>query len=166
MNRFVLGIVLILLGVGLYWNQGHPIGAGTIFSYYWPSLFVIPLGLFFHWLYFSITAPRASGLLIPGGVLLTAGIVCQISMLFDSWGFMWPGFLLAPAIGLFEFYWFGLRNRYLLIPITILTGLSILFFAAFTLGAIFNYLVVSGPVIAIALVVIGAFTLLGGKSKA
>jgi hypothetical protein len=165
MNRNIVGAVLILLGAGLYLNQGNPVGVGTIFGYFWPSLFVIPLGLFFHWLYFTMTAPRAAGLLIPGGIVFTAGIVCQISMLFNSWEFMWPGFILAVAIGLFEFYWFGGRNRYLLIPINILMVLSLLFFAVFTFGTLFNHLVVSGPFFAIVLVLIGAFTLIGGKSK-
>lgn len=166
MKRTVIGAVLILLGAAIYLNQGHPVDAGTIFGYYWPSMFVIPLGLFFHWLFFSITGPRAAGLLIPGGILFTAGIVCQIAMLFGSWGVMWPGFILAVAVGLFEFYWFGGRNRYLLIPINILTVLSLLFFSVFTLGTLFNYLVVSGPILAIALIAIGALMLIGGKSKA
>jgi hypothetical protein len=166
MKRSIIGAVLILLGAGLYLNQGNPVGVGTIFGYFWPSLFVIPLGLFFHWLYFSMTAPRAVGLLIPGGIVLTAGIVCQISMLFDSWEVMWPGFILAVAIGLFEFYWFGSRNRFMMIPISILTVLSLLFFAVFALGTLFNQLVVSGPFLAIALVVLGVFAIIGGKSKA
>jgi hypothetical protein len=165
MNRIIAGAVLILLGVGLYLNQGHPIGVGTIFGHFWPSLFVIPLGLFFHWLYFGMTAPRAPGLLIPGGIIFTAGIVGQISMLFDSWGLTWPGFILAVAVGLFEFYFFGGRNRYLLIPINILMVLSLLFFGVFTLGAIFTHLVVGGPILAIILVLLGAYTLIGGKRK-
>ncbi|UUZ95429.1 hypothetical protein LJK87_13770 [Paenibacillus sp. P25] len=86
MKRTVIGAVLILLGAAIYLNQGHPVDAGTIFGYYWPSMFVIPLGLFFHWLFFSITGPRAAGLLIPGGILFTAGIVCQIAMLFGELG--------------------------------------------------------------------------------
>ncbi|ULL14859.1 hypothetical protein DVH26_10625 [Paenibacillus sp. H1-7] len=165
MNRYIGGAVLILLGAGIFLNQGNPIDIGTIFEYYWPALFVIPLGLFFHWLYFSMTAPRAAGLLIPGGIIFTSGVVCQISMLFDSWELMWPGFLLAVAAGLFEFYWFGNRNRYLMIPITILTVLSLLFFAVFTLGTIFNHLVLGGPVFAIALILIGAIMLMREKSR-
>ncbi|OXM82322.1 hypothetical protein [Paenibacillus rigui] len=165
MNRSIAGIVLILLGVGLYLNHGQPVDAGTIFGHFWPSLFVIPIGLFFHWLYFSMLAPRATGLLIPGGTVFTAGIVCQIAMLTDGWAYLWPGFIFAAAVGLFEFYWFGGRNRYLLIPISILMVLSLLFSAVFTIGALFNQVAVSGPTLAILFVLIGAFTLLGGKSK-
>lgn len=165
MNRVIIGLVLILLGVGLFLNGGNPIGVGTIFGYYWASIFIIPLGLFFHWLYFSVTAPRAPGLLIPGGIIFTTGIVCQFSMLFDGWSYMWPGFILAVAIGLFEFYWFGGKNRYLLIPINILTALSLLFFTVFTLGNLFNHLVLSGPLAAIILIAIGGFALIGGKKR-
>ncbi|AEI43674.1 hypothetical protein [Paenibacillus mucilaginosus] len=165
MSRYIIGTVLILLGAGLFLNQGHPMGVGTIFEYYWASLFVLPLGLFFHWLYFSMTAPRASGLLIPGGILVTVGLVCQISTLFDAWGVMWPGFVLAPAVGLFEFYLFGSRNRYLLIPVSILTVISLLFFTVFTLGTLLNKLSGHGPVVAIVLIVIGAYALLGGKRQ-
>ncbi|MCS7464007.1 hypothetical protein N0M98_28250 [Paenibacillus doosanensis] len=165
MNRIIIGIVFILLGGGLYLNQGHPVGLGELFGYYWPSLFVIPLGLFFHWLYFSMTAPRAAGLLIPGGILFTAGIVCQVSMLFDSWDVTWPGFIMAVAVGLLEFYWFSARNRYLLIPINILAALSLLFFAVFTLGALYNQLVVKGPIFGIVLMALGAYALIGGSRK-
>lgn len=150
------GAVLLLLGIILLLNQGETFGPGKIFAYFWPSLFVIPLGLFFHWLYFSMTGRKASGLLIPGGVLLTAGLVCQIAMLLNNWEYMWPGFLLAPAIGLFEFYWFGPRNKWLLIPINILTVLSVLFFIVFSFGSLFNSMLTKQPYFAILLIIGGA----------
>lgn len=150
------GVLLLLLGIILLLNQGETFGPGKIFAYFWPSLFVIPLGLFFHWLYFSVTERRASGLLIPGGVLLTAGFVCQIAMLFGNWEYMWPGFILAPAVGLFEFYWFGNRNKWLLIPINILTVLSVLFFIVFSFGSLFDMLLTKQPYFAILLIIGGA----------
>lgn len=150
------GVLLLLLGVILLLNQGETFGPGKIFAYFWPSLFVIPLGFLFHWLYFSVTERRGSGLLIPGGVLITAGLVCQTAMLFDNWEYMWPGFILAPAIGLFEFYWFGYRNKWLLIPINILTVLSLLFFIVFSFGSLFNAMMTKQPYFAILLIVGGA----------
>jgi len=150
------GVLLLLLGIILLLNQGETFGPGKIFAYFWPSLFVIPLGLFFHWLYFSVTERRASGLLIPGGVLLTAGFVCQVAMLFGNWEYMWPGFILAPAVGLFEFYWFGYRNKWLLIPINILTVLSLLFFVVFSFGSLFDMLLTKQPYFAILLIIGGA----------
>src|SRR5687768_15480511 len=79
--RTIGGLVLLLLGACLFLNQGEAFGPGKIFAYFWPSLFVIPLGLFFHWLYFSMIGRKAVGVLIPGGILFTAGVVCQIASL-------------------------------------------------------------------------------------
>ncbi|MHA7967042.1 hypothetical protein ACX93W_23275 [Paenibacillus sp. CAU 1782] len=153
------GVLLLLLGVILLLNQGESFGPGKIFALFWPSLFVIPLGLFFHWLYFGMTGRNGAGLLIPGGLLLTVGFVCQIAMLFNNWAYMWPGFVLAPAVGLLEFYWFGNRNKWLLIPINILTVLSLLFFAVFSLGRLVGDMLASQPYIAILFILAGAAVL-------
>jgi len=161
--KTISGFVLLLLGAVLFLNQGEEFGPGKIFAYFWPSLFVIPVGLFFHWLYFSMIGRRGTGLLIPGGILFTVGVVCQIAMLFNNWGYMWPGFILAVAIGLFEFYWFGNRNKWLLIPINILTVLSILFFAVFSIGSLYSKFLLSQPIIAIILILGGAVILLTKK---
>lgn len=162
--RSLLGVGLIVLGALLFMNRGSSFGVGSMFELFWPSLFVIPVGIFFHWLYFSVAGGRGVGLLIPGGILLTAGVVCQVSVLTDGWQYMWPGFIAAVAIGLFEFYWLGNRNRYLLIPITILTAVSVLFFTVFSLGTLFSR-ALGQPVIAIAVILIGLGLLLGRKKE-
>ena len=115
-------------------------------------------------MYFSMVGRKGIGLLIPGGILLMAGIVSQIATLFDSWGTMWPGYILAVAAGLFEFYWFGSRNKWLLIPINILTVLSLLFFLVFSIGPVLSYLSYVQPLIAILLVLGGAW-IIAGKRK-
>ena len=46
-KRTILAPLLILLGAYLLLNQGGTVGAGSIFATFWPTLFVIPLGLFF-----------------------------------------------------------------------------------------------------------------------
>jgi hypothetical protein len=132
----LLGILLLTGKWGLLGDFGF-IDAGTVFGIFWPTLFVIPLGVGFHLFYF-FNGRKWTGLLIPGGILLGAGLVCQISMLFDIWGSMWPGFPLAVAFGLFEFYLFGGRNKWLLIPIYILGTVSVLFFSIFSLGTLFS----------------------------
>jgi hypothetical protein len=165
-QKSLFGIALIALGIVLFSAKGHALHMGSLFGYFWPSLFVLPLGVFFHWLYFSMTGRRGAGLLIPGGILLVSGVVCQLAMLFDLWGVLWPGFLLAVSAGLFEFYWFGGRNRWLLIPINILFVLSLLFFALFSLGALWNGLFGSRPIAAIVLIAAGALLFFtGGRSK-
>ncbi|MFS0872372.1 hypothetical protein [Paenibacillus xylanilyticus] len=161
-KRTILAPVLILLGVYLILNQGGSLGPGTIFATFWPTLFVIPLGLFFHWLYFSMIG-RGVGLLVPGGILLTAGVVSQIAMLFGNWGTMWPGFILAVAVGLFELYWFGGRNKWLLIPINILTVISLLFFSVMSIGSMLSSLSFIQPFVAIVLIMGGAWLIVGRK---
>ncbi|CAM2802295.1 hypothetical protein P4H27_22915 [Paenibacillus taichungensis] len=163
-KRTILAPVLILLGVYLILNQGGSLGPGTIFATFWPTLFVIPLGLFFHWLYFSMIG-RGIGLLVPGGILLTAGIVSQIAMLFGNWSTMWPGFILAVAVGLFELYWFGGRNKWLLIPINILTVISLLFFSVMSIGTMLNSLSFVQPFVAIVLIMGGAWIIVGRKKR-
>ncbi|MFC0211025.1 hypothetical protein ACFFK0_00955 [Paenibacillus chartarius] len=156
MNRnALLGLGLIALGIILFTVRGETYSVGTLFGLFWPSMFVLPLGVFFHWLYFGMTGRRGAGLLVPGGILLVSGVVCQIAMLFDLWSVMWPGFLFAVSVGLFELYWFGGRNRWLLIPINILLVLSLLFFALFSLGALWNGLSAGQPIIAVVLIAAG-----------
>lgn len=158
-GKMILGPLLILLGVYLLLNPTGHLSAGRIIAYMWPTMFVIPLGILFHWMYFSMSKRQAHGLLIPGGILLTAGIVSQIATLFHAWHLMWPGFLLAPAVGLLEFYVFDFRNKWLLVPISVLTVLSLMFFAVFSLGSFFHIVMGGQPFIAIALIAIGILTL-------
>lgn len=159
----LLGPILVLLGVMMLFWGDFSLGAGEIFAYFWPVLFVMPVGLFFHWMYFSVLERRGVGLLVPGGIVLTAGIVCQIATLFDSWDVMWPGFILAAAVGLFELYWFGGRNKWLLIPINILSALSLLFFAVFSVASLFSSLSSSRPFVTLALIVAGGLLMLSGR---
>ncbi|MEK0313388.1 hypothetical protein [Cohnella sp. 56] len=161
----LLGPILLLVGVYLLLRGDFHIGTGSIFTYFWPTLFVLPLGVFFHWLYFSVLGRRGVGVLVPGGVLLTVFGVCQIAMLLNNWGMMWPGFILAPAVGLFELYWFGGRNKWLLIPINILSFLSLLFFAIFSIGYMLGKLTGGSSFIAILLIGAGALVMLSRRRE-
>ncbi|ARU61483.1 hypothetical protein CBW65_11055 [Tumebacillus avium] len=141
-TRRWIGALFLLIGVLFLTGQteffAETFSPGIIFGMFWPTLFVIPLGLAFHVGFFA-SGGRNSGLLVPGGILLGAGVVCQISMLFDAWGYMWPGFLAAVALGLFELYLFGERQPGLLIPVGILGALSIIFFIVFGLGQLASF---------------------------
>lgn len=164
-SRVLIGAGLLAAGIIMFLiSGGKSIGPGTMIGYLWPSMFVIPLGLFFHWMYFSLLGGRTPGLLVPGGVLITAGVVCQIAMVTDGWGYMWPGFIFAAAVGLFELYFFGGRNKWLLIPINILTVLSAMFFIVFSIGAIIGKLT-SQPIVAIGLILAGAVVLVGWRRR-
>lgn len=159
------GVLLILAGILLFAGRGDLMNPGHVFAYFWPSLFVIPLGLLFHWLYFYATQRKGAGLLIPGGILLLGGVVCQISMLFHVWSYMWPGFPLAVAWGLLMFYWFGGRNKWILVPVFILSGMSFIFFAIFTLGSLLSFSIMGQSAVAIVLVVAGLFLMLGKRRE-
>lgn len=132
-GTMIIGLLLILIGVlaifdnfGIFEIYFDIFDIGFLFSHFWP-MFIIVVGLVFHYTFFTGKSSDA-GLLVPGGILLVIGITCQISMLFDLWGYMWPGFILAVAVGLFELYLFGTREKGLLIPVFILGGLSLIFF--------------------------------------
>lgn len=133
-GTMIVGLVLILIGIlylldnlGIFEIYFDIFDIGFLFSRFWP-LFIIVLGLIFHYAFFTAKSSDA-GLLVPGGILLTIGATCQLSMLFGLWSYLWPGFILAVAVGLFELYIFGSKEKGLLIPVFILGGLSLIFFA-------------------------------------
>lgn len=161
----LLGPILLLFGVYLLFRGDFHFSTGSIFAYFWPTLFVLPLGIFFHWLYFSVLGRKGVGVLVPGGVLLTVYGVCQIAMLLDNWSMMWPGFILAPAVGLFELYWFGGRNKWLLIPINILAFLSLLFFAIFSIGYMLGKLSGGGSLVAFFLIAAGGLLMVKQRKE-
>jgi hypothetical protein len=132
-GSMIIGFILILIGIlyllsnfGIFEIYFDIFDIGFLFSRFWP-MFIIILALVFHYAFFTGKSSDA-GLLVPGGILLTIGMTCQISMLFDLWEYLWPGFILAVAVGLFELYFFGSKEKGLLIPVFILGGLSLIFF--------------------------------------
>lgn len=138
-NNIVIGVIFVILGVLFLLNNSGLVridisffDIGFLIAKFWPALFLIIPGLAMHSIFFSGKNSDA-GILVPGGILLFTGLTCQVSMLFDIWGITWPGFIFAVAIGLFELYLFGNKNKGLLIPVGILTVISIIFFDAFTL---------------------------------
>lgn len=164
-KRAIIAPVLLLLGVYLFLNPGGSGNAATIFAIFWPTLFVIPLSLFLHWMVFSLIGRKALWLLVPGGILLVGGLTCQMAQMFGLWHVMWPGFILAVAVGLFELYWFGTRNKWLLIPINLLTVLSLLFFAVFSIDSVLSSFVFVQPLVAMALVLGGAWLIFNRKQE-
>ncbi|MCX7709773.1 MAG: hypothetical protein N2484_07965 [Clostridia bacterium] len=143
-SNMVIGIVFVLLGVLFLlrnlniFNVFDMFDFGNIIANMWPTLFLLIPSFIMHLSYFS-GRNRDAGILVPGGILLGVGVTCQLSMFFDIWGVMWPGFIMAVAIGLFELYLFGTRDRGLLIPVTILGGLSIIFFTTISFRELFGF---------------------------
>ncbi|GFN29947.1 hypothetical protein [Paenibacillus xylaniclasticus] len=131
---------------------------GNIFAYFWPTLFILPIGIFFHVAYLYKRTKPSAGLLIPGGILVITGLTCQAGMLFDAWGTVWPGFMLAVAFGLLEFYIFGYRLFWLLLPVFILGSCAILFFALLSLGTLVSFNGLQG--LSASFIVVGGLLLL------
>lgn len=137
-NNIVIGLIFVALGLMFMLNNMKIFNIFEIFdigflmSYFWATLFIIIPSILMHSAYFSGRKDGA-GILVPAGILLGVGVTCQISMLFNLWGVLWPGFILSVALGLFELYLFGTREKGLLIPVGILSGLSLIFFTTISL---------------------------------
>ncbi len=151
-RQYSAGMLIILLGIVIL------LGKTGVFSFaagmFWP-LFVLAPGLLFHYFYFARIMP--SGVLIPGGILISVSIIFFICNVFgwDHMAWMWPGFPLAVALGLYEYYLFDHDHpKGVLTAAMILGVLSIVFFSftiLFTPGIYF---------LAIALIVAGAALML------
>jgi hypothetical protein len=172
MNRSgkVLGIVFVILGALFLlknFNIMNPFfqlfTLGNLFGKFWPSLFLLIPGLLFHYGYFS-GRRKDPGLLVPGGILLVLGVVFQFNMLFGGWDITWPAYIFSVAFGLFELYTFGNREKGLLVPVGILTGLSVIFFFSFSLKELLSFST-RQYIVPVILIVIGLVVLFGGRRK-
>lgn len=139
----------LLVPAGILVTLGGTFLLGELLSYrlVWPGFIAAPaVGLILLYLF----GDRSPGLLVPVGILLTIAGTCFFSGLFNLWGVLWPGFIIAPAVGLFLLYIAGNREPGLLIPIFILTGIAIVFFSIGTLGYVGKYFkyIVGGLLIA------------------
>ncbi|MTI67074.1 MAG: hypothetical protein FH753_10830 [Firmicutes bacterium] len=151
---YVSGIIIILLGVFfLLTNLGI---IDVEFYNIWPLLLLLP-GIIFELSYF--VSRKNPGLLVPGGILTTYGLLFYINIRYGWYwlSYLWPLFLLGVAIGLFQLYIFGERDKELLIPVGILGGLS----AFFLLNAF--YILDFTLIISIALIIIGLIIILRKK---
>jgi|LSQX01.3.fsa_nt_gb hypothetical protein len=155
-----LGILFLLQNLGILNIWG--ILAFTI-SRLWPTLFIVLPGVLFHLKFFS-GGRRNAGILVPGGILLIIGMTLQFNMLYGGWGLTWPFFIFSVAFGLYELYYFGNRERGLLIPVGIIGGLSAIFFLAFSMKRILGF-DTGRYAIPVVLIVIGFLVLTRGKKR-
>ena len=161
-KNYFWGIILIFIGVGAILNNIFDFQFFTI-SRLWP-IFVLFLGLSFEAGYFS--RGREPGLLVPGGILTTIGILFFFET-FTNWRFAeytWPVYPLAVAIGLFQLYLFTGRKQGLLVPVFILTSVSVIAFAIMLLGNIF-YWINTSLIIPIVFIIIGIYMLIKSLFK-
>ncbi|MCP8967781.1 LiaI-LiaF-like domain-containing protein [Ectobacillus ponti] len=142
-KRYLSGLVLVAVGL-LFFLRSLGImffDFGSVMEYGWPFILLL-VSLGFHIAFFaSGMNPRRAGLLVPGGVLL----VLSLLFIFEAvtgWRFAgqtWPVYMLAPAVGLFELYVFGGRQRTLLIPVAVLSIVSLSFLAQMALRFTFEF---------------------------
>lgn len=157
----IFGLLLLLGNFGINLIHYGFSGFGRLIGRFWPSIFLLLPGLAFHYSFFKgrRTDP---GLLVPGGILLILGLAFQFNMLFGGWGVTWPLYIFSVAFGLFELYWFGNRDKGLLIPVCILGGFSLISLSTFTLGSLFT--IGSGNIVVpAALIILGLIVLSKGR---
>ncbi len=132
------GIILILIGVLLILKRVFYIDLLSLRDL-WPLFILIP-GLMFEWRFFKTRTDP--GMLVPGGILTTIGILFLFEN-FTNWNFSnytWPIYTLSVAIGLFQLYLFGNREKGLLIPVFVLTLISIISILNMLFNQIFYWL--------------------------
>ncbi len=93
---------------------------------YWPMFLLIPAALF---LFSFLANRRNAGVLVPFTMCIFMVAMFQYCEIYGWYNmeWLWPGFLLGAGTGLFLFYLVS-RERRILIPASILTGLSAIFF--------------------------------------
>jgi hypothetical protein len=124
-NNSLLGGVLVLIGALLlaarYLFNSSFLSLGP--NDFWPMIILLA-GAGFELAYF-ITL-RAPGLLVPGGMLTTYGLLFFFEVMTD-WRFAaytWPVYIIGVAIGLFQLYLHVGRPKGLLIAVGIIGGIA------------------------------------------
>lgn len=151
-NNVFLGIFLLAMGGLALLNNLGVINYSLSVWRLWPLSMIIP-GLMFELAYFNNDG--SPGLLVPGGILLTQGLLFMFCSFFGygHLSYLWPLFIGSVGIGLFQLYYFGGRERALFY---VSSG-----FLGFTMVSIFfSMLSIKGNYIfPIILILLGAFML-------
>ncbi|MCK8061349.1 MULTISPECIES: LiaI-LiaF-like domain-containing protein [unclassified Fusibacter] len=137
-RKSLIGIALIVFGMFFMLNEINlfHFGWGTL----WPLFLLVP-GIMFEYAHF---VKRANpGVLVPGGILTTYSIIFFINgfLGYHLMEYMWPFFLIGPAFGLFQLYWFGGKEKALFWVSFGLATASILMFMITISATVFKYIV-------------------------
>lgn len=157
-SNILWGIFLIAIGVLFLVGKFYDLRFFDI-SMLWPLLILVP-GLLFELSFFI--SKKDPGLLVPGGILTTIGIVFLVNNIagHNIIRYLWPFFPMSVAIGLFQLYLFTDRHWALLIPVGIIGGLSMIFLASILMDMSLGILFVAAIFI-----IAGIFIILGGARK-
>ncbi len=132
-RSFFVGLILVVLGGlllanNLGWLQINWFSLISEIGVLWPWVLIVAGAAF--WIGW-IGNRQQYGLLLPGTVLLTYGLLfwyCQ-SYGWHEMGYrrLWAFFMIGPGLGFLAMYLLGPKERGYLVPGTILTGLGLLF---------------------------------------
>jgi hypothetical protein len=127
MNRSsaALGGVFVIIGAILLAAK-YLFGASFISlgpDDFWPMI-ILMTGVMFELVYFVTL--KAPGFLVPGGILITYGILFffEAATDFHFAQYTWPVYILGVAIGLFQLYLFSGRPKGVLIAVSIIAGVA------------------------------------------
>lgn len=153
-RQIVPGLILILAGLLFLLDNFN------LIDFDWGKIWtwmIVLLGVAF-WLGF-ISDRRKLGLIMPGTILLTLGIIFNLNAYYywADMDILWPFFILAPAFGFFAMFLFGKKDRGLLVPAIILTIVGTTFLMTTIPGLIF--------VIAILLIGFGVLIMISSNKK-
>lgn len=112
----LVAIFLIIFGIFLIFNLNA--------NYVW-SVILIVLGLGFEFGAFG----KSTGRFIPGGILTTIGLLLLFCTFkgFSYMVYLWPVFVMAPAVGMIQTY-FASRSKGVLVGSIILFSISAILF--------------------------------------
>lgn len=131
---FSIGLIIILAGIAIL------LGKWGLFDFVssmlWPFFVLLP-GIAFHVLFFMRVMP--AGVLIPGGILTVNGLLFFVCNVFGWYlmVYLWPVFIVAVALGLYEFAMFSqsrpIAVRY--VSIGLFIAAAAMFFLTLLVGA-------------------------------
>lgn len=163
-GNYFVGLMLIVIGVlVLVLRSVFDI---KIFEFdssdFWVFI-VLLLGLSFELGYF-LTGSKP-GLLIPGGIITTIGLLFMFEVATDWYfaAYTWPVYILSVAIGLFQMYLFYNRPKGLLIPSLIIGGIAAFFMVCIIFSQITS-IINPGLFIPIALIAAGIAIFFSGST--
>lgn len=156
-QNIIWGFLLIAIGLIILANRIYGMDFISM-QLLWPLFIIIP-GLSFEFSYFI--RKRDAGILVPGGILTTIGLLFLFHT-YTYWRFSEitaPVSMLAVAIGLFQLFVFGNKNKGLLIPIFILGGIGLIGLLTIFFGELLPWLNYS-LLLPLVLILIGLYILL------
>ncbi len=162
-NYSTVGLLLIAVGAVILILRMFGIKIFELdTSDFWVFI-VLLIGLAFEMGFFL--SGRNSGLLIPGGIITTIGVLFIFEVA-TNWNFAeytWPVYILSVAVGLFQMYLFSSRAKGLLIASLIVGGVAAFFMAAIILTQVTS-IIRPGILIPVSLIAAGIVLFFSGTA--